>query len=239
MIINRNLNKRKISVEANIFIVGCKATETHKKMKYLKTIITVGLFSILFGCDHNQNNQKKTDIKIEEITSRTDTSEGFSDIFLTIVNAQKNDSSFTYLGKGLYKGRIVGLKFELPSNIPYGITEDGEVNSKYGFVQEGIKFISIGQESDELLKALSELYNVQTQKKFSKKVITATIFSLNSTSADLEQNAYYKFKLFFNEDGDDGSYAELYFNIRTGEKIIELHEKDPEYRQPLIKVFSE
>jgi hypothetical protein len=208
-------------------------------MKYLTTIITVGLFSISFGCGPDDNKQEMTDIKFEEITSRTDTSEGFSDIFLTIINEHKNDSSFTYIGKGLYKGRIVGLKFEVASNIPYGITDGGQVNSKYGFVSEGIKFISIGQESDELLKALSELYNVQTQRSFSKKAITATIFSLNKTAADFEKNAYYKFKLFFNEDGDDDSYAELYFNIRTDEKIIELHEKDQEYRQPLVNALSE
>lgn len=200
----------------------------------------MGLFSALLGCGQNNNIEQNTSsLKLEDITSRTDTSEGFSDIFLTITSDLKTDKSHIYIGKGLYKGKTIGLEFELTSNIPYGITSDGEVNSKSGFVRNGVKFTSIGQETDDLLKALAELYNVRTEKTFSKNKISATVFSLNQKEADLDKGDYYKFKLFFNEDGDEESYGELYLNLNTIEKIIELHEKDPEYRKPLIKVLTE
>ncbi|GAB2832504.1 hypothetical protein GCM10027043_38540 [Ferruginibacter profundus] len=200
----------------------------------------MGFFSTLFGCGQNNNkNQQPTSQKLADIISRTDTSEGFSDIFLTITSSTKTDSTNIYVGQGLYQGKPVGLKFEVNSKLPFGITSDGQINSKGGFVRKGVKFISIGQESDELINALSELYNEPIKKPFSKNIITATVFSLNQQDADFDKNGYYKFKLFFNDDGDESTYAEMFFNINTTEQIIELHEKDHDYRKPLLKAFTE
>ena len=178
-------------------------------------------------------------MKLEDITSRTDTTEGFKDIFLQITNDVKSDGSHVYTGQGMYKSKIVGIKIELASNIPHGITPDGEVNSKTGFVRNGLRLSSIGQESDELVGALSELYKVPSNKVFSKNIISATAFSLNQKVADLDKSDYYKFKLFFNENGNEDEYAEIYLNINTGERIIEIHEKDPEYRTAIINALTE
>ena len=208
-------------------------------MKLLIQIIAMGLFSTLFGCGQNNDKKQQTNSpKLADITSRTDTSEGFSDIFLTITSSIKTDTTNIYIGQGLYKNKLVGLKFEINSKLPFGITSDGEINSKGGFVRKGVKFISIGQESDELINALSDLYNEPIKKLFSKNIISATVFSLNKTDADFSKNDYYKFKLFFNDDGDENSYAEMFFNVNTAEQIIELHEKDHDYRKPLLKAFT-
>ena len=87
----------------------------------------MGLFSSLFGCAQSNNkNQTSYPKKLEEIMSRTDTTEGFSDIFLRISSSTKTDSTYIFVGQGLYKNKKVGLKFEINSNIPYGITHDGE-----------------------------------------------------------------------------------------------------------------
>lgn len=200
----------------------------------------MGLFSTLFGCGQNNNKgQQGNSLKLADITSRTDTSEGFCDIFLTITSSSKTDTTNIYVGQGLYKGKTVGLKFEINSKLPFGITSDGEINSKGGFVRNGVKFISIGQESDELINALSELYDEPTKKPFSKKTISATVFSLNKQDADFSKKDYYKFKLFFNDDGGENTYAEMFFNVNTDKQIIELHEKDHDYRKPLLKAFTE
>ena len=200
----------------------------------------MGLFSTLFGCgQNNDKNQQTNSPKLTDITSRTDTSEGFSDIFLTITSSSKTDTTHIYIGQGVYKSKLVGLKFEINSRLPFGITSDGKINSNGGFVRKGVKFISIGQESDELINALSDLYKEPTRKPFSKKTISATVFSLNQQDADFDTNGYYKFKLFFNDDGDENTYAEMFFNINTTEKIVELHEKDHDYRKTLLKAFTE
>ncbi len=200
----------------------------------------MGIFSNLFGCGQKNDKDQNGEIsKLEEITSRTDTSEGFSDIFLKIISDERTDTTHIYIGMGLYNGKTVGLKFELASNIPPGITAGGEINVPGGFLREGAKFTSLGAESDELIRALGVLYKTPIQKPFSKRNISATVFSLNQKVTDLDAKDYYKFKLFFNEDGDEESYGELYLNIDTNRRIVELHEKDQEYRLPLITTLTE
>ncbi|PVD50583.1 hypothetical protein DC498_19345 [Terrimonas sp.] len=200
----------------------------------------MGLFSTLFGCGQGNDKKQQTNSqKLADITSRTDISEGFSDIFLTITASSKTDITNIYVGQGLYKNKPVGLKFEINSKLPFGITSDGEINSKSGFVKNGVKFISLGQESDKLINALFDLYNEPTKKTFSRNIISATVFSLNQQDTDFDKNGYYKFKLFFNDDCDENTYAEMFFNINTAEKIIELHEKDHDYRKPLLKAFTD
>lgn len=42
-----------------------------------------------------------------------------------------------------------------------------------------------------------------------------------------------------NDKGDDDSYTELYTNIDITKGILELFEKDPEYRENIIKALVE
>ncbi len=199
----------------------------------------MGLFSFLFGCKNNDSNAKTNDsdnTKIEEITSRIDPEEGWSDIFLKITADTKTDSSHIYIAKGLYKNKTVGLQIEVSSKIGAGII-DGKPDGKAGFVANAIQLKSIGQESDELVKALAELYKQPTNKGFTKQTISATAFSLNEKSVNLDKNDYYKLKLFFAED-DENLYSEIFLNINTDKREIEIHEKDEEYREPIIKVWT-
>ncbi|WP_133574553.1 hypothetical protein [Pedobacter metabolipauper] len=106
---------------------------------------------------------------------------------------------------------------------------------KNGFIQNPVKFLSIGEESNQLLKALSELYKAPTTNLFAKQVTASSGFSLNQKVADLNVPSHYKFKLFFESETD---IPELYSNVNTAEGIIELFEKDPEYRSALLNVFS-
>jgi hypothetical protein len=206
--------------------------------KQLTTIILMGFFSF-FCCKNSDSNvqSKKSDyIKLEDITSRINKEEGFVDIFLKITEDTKTDTSHIYIAKGLYKNRTVGLQIEVSSKIRAGIV-DGDIDSRNGFVANGVLLKSIGQESDELIKALAELYENRTEKSFAKQTISATAFSLNEKPVNLDKCDYYKLKLFFEEE-DDNLYSEIYLNINTDKREIELHEKDFEYRQPIIKVWT-
>lgn len=199
----------------------------------------MGFFSLLFGCKKNANNTQANNsdnTKIEDITSRIDPKEGWSDIFLKITADTKTDTSYIYIVKGLYKNKTVGLQIEVSSNIGAGIV-DGKLDSKAGFVANAVQIKSIGQESDELVKALSELYRQPTNKGFTKQTISATAFSLNEKSVNLDKKDYYKLKLFFAED-DENLYSEIFLNINTDKREIELHEKDEDYREPIIKVWT-
>jgi hypothetical protein len=45
-------------------------------------------------------------------------------------------------------------------------------------------------------------------------------------------------KLFF-ENEEPNRYAEVFVNVIAPERRIELHEKDPEYRKPLLCALGE
>jgi hypothetical protein len=208
-------------------------------IKQLTAVFLMGLFSFLFGCKKNNSNSQTNNsdhAKIEEITSRINPEEGWSDIFLKITEDTKTDTSHIYTAKGLYNNKSVGLRIEVSSKIGAGVV-NGIPDGNAGFVGNAVQLQSIGQESDELVKALAELYKHTTDKGFTKQTISATAFSLNEKSVNLEKKDYYKLKLFFAEE-DEHLYSEIYLNINTDKREIEFHEKDEEYREAIIKVWT-
>jgi len=192
----------------------------------------MGLFSFIFGCKDKKNSQPNHFV---EINAGSD--EGWNDIFLTIIDDTKSDTSHTYIAKGLYKGTIVGLQITVKSNIEPGII-NGQIDGKSGFISDAVTLKSIGKESDEFIKALSELYKVTSSNNFTKKEIRTTAFSLNEKLVDLDKPDNYKLKLFFEEDDED-LYSELFLNINTEKKEIEILEKDEEYRAAILKVLTQ
>jgi|GEM_PF-857728 len=210
-------------------------------MKQFKNIIILSLFSLLFGCNNSSN---PSSINLPEISKVAEQEEGlkdvFQDVFLKIVSEEKIKDSYVYIAKGLSKSKVVGLKFEIKSNLPNGINSDGSLDAKNGFIRNAIKISSIGEESDEFLKAISKLYGFPTDKKFINSTLSPTAFSLNKSIVEVEKLGYYKFKLFFRDGENDKEedYCELFFNINTNEKTIEFFEKDSEYRKSLIKAFT-
>jgi hypothetical protein len=206
-------------------------------MKRFKNTIILSLFSLLFGCNNSSNSSS---INLTEISNVSEQEEGFQDVFLKIVSEEKIKDSYVYIAKGLSKSKVVGLKFEIKSNLPNGINSDGSLDAKNGFIRNAIKISSIGKESDEFVKAISKLYEFPTNKKFTNSPLSPTAFSLNKSNVEIEELGYYKFKLFFKDGKNDNEedYCELFLNINTNEKTIELFEKDNEYRESLIKVFT-
>ena len=210
-------------------------------VKQLTKIIFMGLFSLFFGCKgSNSKMQQSNDfdnLVLEEITSRLDQAEGWNDIFLKITSDIKTNTSHIYVAKGLYNGKTVGLQVEVSSNIRAGIV-NGEIDGKSGFAYNAVQLKSLGQESDELVKALAELYKQATDKGFTKQTVSTTVFSLNEKPVNLDKNDYYKLKLFF-EENNENLYSEVFLNINTEKREIEIHEKDEDYRESIIKVWTE
>jgi hypothetical protein len=175
-------------------------------------------------------------MKLEEITSRIDPEEGWNDIFLKITDQTKTSSSVIYTAKGLYEEQIVGICVEVQTNMIAGLLPSGEIN-RDAFYRDGIKFFSIGVESDRLLKALSALYEFPTDRPIAKTIEGAMTFSLNENPVNLAARKHYKFKMFFQDDNED-LYCEIFCNVDLAGNVIELHEKDEEYRENIIKNFA-
>ncbi len=162
-----------------------------------------------------------------------DTSEGWADISLSIVEVSEVTNGTLINAISLYERQELGLEVFIP-NIQ---TEEK------GF-GNGIVLKSTGDKSDKLLQLLSKLYLNYSMNaiQFRDSIIVSYVdlnkFAENVTGASLQDSSSVKkYKLYF-EGAKEDEYAEVYLNYNVTDKRIELNEKDEEYRPILIKFLS-
>jgi hypothetical protein len=190
----------------------------------------MGFFSFLLGCKSIEKN------KLIELTSNQEDNEGWKDLTFTIVEKEKLDSGFWNLKyQAKHDNITVGIRIYILDNLEGGIKDSEIDNSK--FYNEVIIFESIGEETNKLIEIISQLYNQPIVKEFSKERIYFTVFPLNQQKAKLVKGLY-KFKLFYDDDNEKNMYSELYLNTNFQKNLIELNEKDEEYRENIVKILS-
>ncbi|OOG20339.1 hypothetical protein BWD42_05795 [Sphingobacterium sp. CZ-UAM] len=192
------------------------------------------------------SNQKKTDgsdtatastierVRIEKLTNGTPGPEKKS-FFLRITDEVKTDSSRIYTTKSIYNKDTVGAKIEVVDFIPAGII-DGQPSDDVGFTKGKIKITTLGTQSDNLVKALGELFQMPTTDGFTKEVVLPNVFSSNKVNVDLSKKTAYSFKLFL--ENKKAEPAELFFNVDTYKHSIEFSEKDPSFRAGFISALT-
>ncbi|MCS4224470.1 hypothetical protein M2408_000550 [Sphingobacterium sp. BIGb0165] len=192
------------------------------------------------------SNQKKTDgsdtatantierVRIEQLTNGTPGPEK-KNFFLRITDEVKTDSSRIYTTKSIYNKDTVGAKIEVVDFIPAGII-DGQPSDDVGFTKGKIKITTLGTQSDNLVKALGELFQMPTTDGFTKEVVLPNVFSSNKVNVDLSKKTAYSFKLFL--ENKKAEPAELFFNVDTYKHSIEFSEKDPSFRAGFISALT-
>jgi len=193
------------------------------------------------------SNQKKTDgsdtatantierVRIEQLTNGTPGPEK-KNFFLRITDEVKTDSSRIYTTKSIYNKDTVGAKIEVVDFIPAGII-DGQPSDDIGFTKGKIKITTLGTQSDNLVKALGELFQMPSNDGFTKEVVLPNVFSSNKVNVDLSKKTAYSFKLFL--ENKKAEPAELFFNVDTYKHSIEFSEKDPSFRAGFISALTE
>ncbi|TWI25466.1 hypothetical protein [Sphingobacterium siyangense] len=214
-------------------------------MYKIQSIAFLATATVLMASCGN-SNQKKTDgsdtttvnkiegVKIEQFTNGTPGAEK-KNFFLRITDEILTDSSRIYITKSLYKQDTVGAKFEIIDFIPAGII-DGQPSDDVGFTKGKIRISSSGQQSDNLIRALGDLFQTPTTDSFTKDVILPNVFSSNKVNADLSKKTAYSFKLFL--DNKKAAPAELFFNVDTYKHSIEFSEKDPSFRAGFLSALT-
>ena len=97
---------------------------------------------------------------------------------------------------------------------------------------------SDGDESSNFLNKLAQLYGVKPSSRLMiKNYQLVTVVGLNSHPLKLTSESV-KTKFFFNENGPEDLYSELFVNIDPSSRIVWLNEKCDEYRLPLIKSLA-
>ena len=144
---------------------------------------------------------------------------GFIDLDLKIesMNCPAWDNC-KVLAKGLHQGVEVGVQIEIAKTKGRSL---------------GIHYRSIGEPSDRLLLAIAQLYKIPATSKRFRKDAYADLVVLQATN-DAMAN-----KVFFFADGPESKYAELYTNIDRKKGVLQIHEKDDEYRANVFKALSE
>jgi hypothetical protein len=193
----------------------------------IRSLLLMGTLSLLFGSKSaGQSN-------LIDITSKSE--EGFHDLVFNIIEKQLgSDNNWIIVAKGQCNNRIVGLKLVLKNGINAGIV-DRKPNNQ-GMVKNAGRLLSIGSKSDNFIKIVSALYGFKTDKKFSKKGIFFDCFSLNEQAGYLDKGKF-KFKLFFDSYNKIDLYSEMFLDIDISSGLIELNEKDPGYRENIVKIL--
>lgn len=174
--------------------------------------------------------------ELPESLVQDDEEGGFIDLDLRLVRAEaRPDGTFAAAGRGRHAGHTIGFALELDA--AWKQTPIGEQPSERFFYWGTGTVRSTGSDSNALLTALAELYQFTISPGAMRPETKVAVVGLANDPCLLPGNPTYM-KLFF-ESEDPERYAEVYVNVIGPEQRLELHEKDPHYRRPLLRALSE
>ena len=193
------------------------------------------LFFLLaaISCSQNTSRKAETNFPVKPLSIPGDNGDdwGDGDFAISITNISKNDTCVIYKAVSSYKNEDLGLLIAVP-NSP---------NGSKGF-GDGIILKSIGKPSDRLLALLATLYKqkLPANSKFIDSVSLAYVdlnqFGKSLVSTDPNNDPDVKeYKLFFQSKDEE---AELYLNIKPKKQLVEIKEKDEEYRPAIIQMLE-
>ena len=183
---------------------------------------TLLLITSIVGCTTKTKSESE-ELPNIIIDKKTDWGANFK---LHIQSKTTKNTSYVYKVCSFNKDIPVGFELEVPIKL-----------DKFG---EGVTFKSLGDTSDNFLKFLFSLYelNLQDNLKFTNNT-NCNYTCLNDIPFKGDGQKRLKsvnyIKVFF-EGTQEKEYAELYVNIDEGNNVIEFEEKDFEYR-PYIAFF--
>lgn len=177
------------------------------------------------------NEKAKSLVKLQA----PDEEDGFVDLVFSIKEFSIHNSYYEIRVENEYKNQIIGFGLQILKGMKPGVVGSEIDNS--AFYKKSIKLISIGEKSDKFLSSISEVYKIPTTKANLVKNIELTSFALEGNPTDLE-HSHINFKVFHDVPEQD-RYWEMYFHIDVSKKEVQLHEKDLEYRKPIITTLSE
>lgn len=171
---------------------------------------------------------------LTDICSKLHNKTSFVNLQLKITAQIEDEDYYYYFAKGFYREQVVGLKIALKKGLPAGI-DIQKFNFTNVFVEDGIKFETLGNESNALLNAMSTLYKVNKNSRLKENLPPFMICNLNEKAIDYNSGKY-SFKLFMDSKK---LHAEMFINFDFEEQLIHLDEKDTSFRKNIISYLSE
>ncbi|WP_417761635.1 hypothetical protein [Shewanella sp.] len=156
--------------------------------------------------------------------------DGFVDLAFTISTAKKYQSgAFEIEVKGKLEGANVGFAIELlPS------WEANPIEGVANFYWGEAFFKSTGRESEAFISALADLYGATISHIVIPNKVYAKVVGLDCNPEQLETTPC-RMKFFFNSDGAEELYSEVFINVDLAANMLQFNEKDVGYRAPLLR----
>jgi hypothetical protein len=182
----------------------------------------MGFLASIFGATKSQAQQV-----------RSVGDHGFVDLDIPMASAATSPSgSTTLVARGILGGLPVGFSIEIHPT--WNESSHDEVIFYFG--RATIR--SIGPSSDNFVAELARQYSLPAPGVHMRKIIEVDAVGLNSDPRLLESSPVHM-KLFFNPNGPEDTYAEVFLNADLSAKVVQFHEKDLDYRAPLLKSLYE
>lgn len=164
--------------------------------------------------------------------------EGFIDCTFRIVNQVSSERQHRFHLTACHDGETVGFDVVVVKGIRGAFDREMELISDHVY-RNGVRFLRSGPESDRLMTVLAALYALPAKARRMVDSFSFVGIALHHDDVDMESEPI-KIKLFGN-DGEDmveDDYFESFFNLDLSSGFVFWNEKDPDYRDPLIRGLS-
>ena len=143
------------------------------------------------------------------------------------------DGTLTIMARGKIDGQVVAIAVDVGNEWKVQEVEDAELTIYWGngYIR------STGKESDAFLDLLAREYGTDRVSLKMAPRTAITMAGLNSDPRTL-RTAPATIKVFFEHNGQD-NYGEAFINIDLKSKVLEFHDKDPEYHQGIVSSLAE
>jgi hypothetical protein len=157
------------------------------------------------------------------------------DTVYRITGVAAETSGTTLHCRALSGGKEVGFTVFVKS----GMFGNMAAPTKDMFAKRGVVFRSDGEPSDAVVGLLARLWKTQAKPDHMKDEVPCTAAILQGDTRALARTPA-KIKVFVG-DGEGTSekdYGELYLNVNLAKGEAELNEKDPDYREAVLRAFA-
>jgi hypothetical protein len=153
----------------------------------------------------------------------------FLDVDLPISEIREGTGFVGVVAHGDIQGTTVGFEVDFPTS------EHSGIHPPLALGKARIR--SVGADSDRFVAFLAQRYGLSAPANGMVQAVDASIAALEGDPAH-PMNARANIKFFFYDSGPDDRYAEVYINVDPKGRMLEFHEKDPEYRKPLLLALT-
>lgn len=164
--------------------------------------------------------------------------DGFVDLCFKIRDLADDGRHYHFHLAASYRNATLGLNVQLAMGIQGGFNAKMELR-KREVHRNGVRFFRSGVESDRLVGVLAGLYGSKRKPRTMIGEESFTAIALHQGNLDWNREPV-KLKIFGRdaEPLDEDAYYESFFNVDFAGGFVYWNEKDPDYREPLLRALS-